>query len=65
MSRMQLLTAAHWLACAEEARALAQQLADAGARQTMLGIAEGYERLARHAAAWAPAEVVPDQAEDG
>ena len=61
MASMPLLTAAQWLARADEARELAQQLSDAAARETMLGIAEGYERLARHAALWAQGSLVPNQ----
>jgi hypothetical protein len=40
----------HWAKRAEEARAIAGELIDADARQMMLGIAEGYERLAKRAA---------------
>ena len=61
MGSMPLLNAAHWLARADEARELAQHLSDAAARETMLGIADGYERLARHAALWAANGLVPDQ----
>lgn len=61
MASMPLLTAAQWLARADEARELAQQLSDTAARETMLGIAEGYERLARHAALWSQNSLVADQ----
>ncbi len=61
MASMPLLTAAQWLVRAEEARELAQQLSDTAARETMFGIAEGYERLARHAALWAANGLVTDQ----
>jgi hypothetical protein len=40
----------HWRARAEEARVLAEQIDDPGAKQTMLRIAESYERLAERAA---------------
>ena len=61
MASMPLLTAAQWLARSDEARELAQQLSDTAARETMFGIAEGYERLARHAALWAQSGLVLDQ----
>jgi hypothetical protein len=37
----------HWQERAEEARAVAGQLNDQGAKQIMLGIAAGYERMAK------------------
>jgi len=40
---------AHWRERADEARRLAETLADPKARQTMLEIAESYERLAERA----------------
>jgi hypothetical protein len=40
---------AHWRERAEEARRVAEALADPKARQTMLEIAESYERLAERA----------------
>jgi hypothetical protein len=43
-------TAAHWLILAEDARDTAAHMRDAGAKQTLLGIALAYEKLARHAA---------------
>jgi len=61
MGSMPLLTAAEWLVRADDARELAQQLSDTAARETMLGIADGYERLARHAALWAANGLVPNQ----
>ena len=39
----------HWLARAEEARILANQMNDAEAKVAMLRIAEDYERLAQRA----------------
>lgn len=39
----------HWKARAEEARTLADEMADETAKQMMLGIAEDYEVLAEHA----------------
>jgi hypothetical protein len=41
----------HWRSRAEEARNIADQMADTHARDTMLGIAAGYDRLAERAAA--------------
>jgi hypothetical protein len=38
---------ARWLALAAEARAIAAEMTDPGARATMLKIAEGYENAAR------------------
>jgi hypothetical protein len=40
----------HWSRRSEEARAIAGQMKDPEAQRLMLGIAEGYERLAEHAA---------------
>ena len=40
---------AHWRERAEDARRVAETLADPKARQTMLDIAESYERLAERA----------------
>ena len=51
-----ILTSAEWLARAEEARRLASGLPDTTARQTMLNIAAGYEKLARYAALAAAGE---------
>ena len=42
-------SAERWRKLAEEARAVADQLTDPGAKQIMLTIAAGYERLARRA----------------
>jgi hypothetical protein len=39
----------HWRARAEEARTLADEMHDEASRRMMLEIAEGYERLAKHA----------------
>lgn len=61
---MPLLTAAEWMMRAEEARELAGRLRDVGARQTMRAIADGYEKLARHAASWADAGVPPNLSDD-
>jgi hypothetical protein len=46
-------TPAHWLILADDARNLADQLHDPEAKQTMLAIAWGYDKLARHAALFA------------
>jgi len=40
---------AHWRGGAEEARTLADEMSDEISRAMMLEIAEGYERLAKHA----------------
>jgi hypothetical protein len=40
---------AHWRKRAKEARTLADQMNDAQSKQTMMRIAEDYERLARRA----------------
>jgi hypothetical protein len=40
---------AHWRDRAEEARSHAEQMGDETSRQTMLRIADDYERLAKHA----------------
>ena len=40
----------HWRSRAEEARTVAEQLADPEAKRTMLRIATDYEKLAQHAA---------------
>jgi hypothetical protein len=40
----------HWRRRAAEARALANTLGDPDAKKTMLGIADGYDRLAKRAA---------------
>jgi hypothetical protein len=37
----------HWLDRAEEARAVAGQMNDPEAKKVMLGIAEGYQRMAK------------------
>jgi hypothetical protein len=41
----------HWRNRAEEARTVADQLADPEAKRTMHGIADSYEKLARNAEA--------------
>ena len=62
---MQSPTAAEWLARAEEARVMAEQMTGPLSRQTMIGISAGYYRLARIAAARERAEqVVPERADD-
>lgn len=47
---MTIPTPSEWLVRAEDARQLADSLHDVGARHTMLMIAAGYEKMARHAA---------------
>jgi hypothetical protein len=39
----------HWRDRAEEARRIAEDISDAEAKRMMLGIADGYDRLAQHA----------------
>ena len=39
----------HWRDRAEEARRIAEDMADAEAKRMMLDIADGYDRLAQHA----------------
>jgi hypothetical protein len=48
---LHLDSAEHWRQLAEEARAVAAQLADRDAKQVMATIADAYERLAAHAEA--------------
>jgi hypothetical protein len=45
--------AAHWLNLAEDARKLADRMRDPEAKQTMLAVARGYQKLAQHAALFA------------
>jgi hypothetical protein len=40
----------HWRERAEGTRRIAEDMADPEAKRMMLGIADGYERLAQHAA---------------
>jgi len=47
---LDLPTPTEWLLKASEAQAIARTLRDLNARQTMLNIAAGYEKMARHAA---------------
>jgi hypothetical protein len=44
-------TPEHWLERAREARELAAQIKDAEAKQAMLAIAEGYQKVAKRAEA--------------
>ena len=44
-------TAEHWLERAREAREMALKMQDGQARQAMLNIAEGYEKVAKRAEA--------------
>jgi hypothetical protein len=41
------LNVRHWLDRAEKARAIAGQMNDPEAKRVMLGIADGYERMAK------------------
>jgi hypothetical protein len=45
----------HWRKRAEEARRLAEQIADADAKEAMLEVAKSYERIAARAEAMAAA----------
>ena len=49
MNKSIIEDAQHWRERAEEMRAVAEALCDAEAQRMMLGIAEGYERLAQRA----------------
>ena len=62
---MQFISAAEWTARAREARSLAAVLVNPDAKTTMREIADGYERLARHAAQWAQEGAEPERAQDG
>jgi hypothetical protein len=46
MKRLPINDPAYWRECAQEARRIAEKLADAVAKQTMLEIARSYENLA-------------------
>jgi hypothetical protein len=46
MKRLPINDPAYWRECAQEARRIAEQLADAVAKQTMLEIARSYDNLA-------------------
>jgi hypothetical protein len=56
-------TAGYWLVRAEDARTTAEQMHDPSAKRMMLGIAAGYEKLARHAALLASMRI-PSEASD-
>ena len=58
---MPFLTVSEWLAHAEDARMKAEQMVDPGARQTMLNVADGYEKMARHAVEWTRAGLIIDR----
>jgi molecular chaperone GrpE (heat shock protein) len=49
MAKVPIHDPKHWRERAEEARTLADQISDPVARETMLRIAEDYEKLARRA----------------
>jgi hypothetical protein len=49
MNKSIIEDAQHWRECAEEMCAVAETLSDAEAQRMILGIAEGYERLAQRA----------------
>jgi hypothetical protein len=54
---------ANWHKLANEARAIAAGMTDRASQQTLLDIAEGYERLARHAAVMSGTEIPTDKGE--
>ena len=54
-------SSAEWLIKAADARQLADTMNDAGARQTMLMFAAGYEKMARHAALMRDLKLPVDQ----
>jgi hypothetical protein len=56
-------TAAHWLIRAEDTRFEAEQMHDSEAKRMMLGIAAGYEKLARHAALLASKKFPTEESE--
>jgi hypothetical protein len=58
-------TPGYWLVQAADAKALAEELNDPRAKQTMLMIAVGYEKLAAHATAVAKLKVPIEQPEVG
>ena len=46
---------AHWIRRAEETRTIAESTKDAECKRVLIGIAEGYEYLARQSRAWVDA----------
>jgi hypothetical protein len=56
---------ANWHKLANEARAIAAGMTDRASRQTLLDIAEGYERPARHDAVMSGTEIPTDKGEAG
>ena len=56
-----VLSPAEWLMKAEEARQVAATMRDAGARRTLLLIAAGYEKIARHTALMQKVDVAIDE----
>ena len=48
-----------------EARAIASGMTDRASQQTLLDIADGYERLARHVAVMSGTEIPTDKGETG
>jgi hypothetical protein len=54
---------ANWHKLANEARAVAAGMTDRASQQTLLDIAEGYERLAQHVAVMFGTEIPTDKGE--
>jgi hypothetical protein len=54
---------ANWHKLANEARAIAAGMTDRASRQTLLDIADGYQRLARHVAVMSGTEIPSDKGE--
>jgi hypothetical protein len=57
-------TAGHWLIRAEDARTTADRMHDPTAKRMMLGIAAGYDKLARHAAVRASTKIPAEEKQD-
>jgi hypothetical protein len=58
-----LATAGEWLVWAEDARRTAGQMNDPQAKRMMLGVAVGYEKLAKYTAALAESGLPMDKRE--
>jgi hypothetical protein len=58
-------TPAQWLARAADARATADTMHDAVTKRTMLGVAAGYEKMARYAASLASRRLPTEESDAG